>query len=479
MKTRQSLTALLLSVVLGIGGLIWWSRQEPARALELSVPGMDRGADGLYEVPTETVTIGEHFSAGIETMTSLPGSWPQFRGPNRDNVSSAGHALADAWPESGPPVLWSVELGEGHAAPAVHRGRVYLLDYDEDEKADALRCLSLDDGRELWRRWYHVHIKRNHGMSRTVPAVSGRYVVTVGPLCHVMCVDAISGELKWGLDLGTALGTETPLWYAGQCPLIDDGTAVLAPAGREALLMGIDCETGDVRWQTPNPRGWKMSHASVMPMVIDGTRMYVYAALGGVVGVSAEAGDRGRILWDTPAWARSVVAPSPVYLGDGRILLTAGYGAGSMLLQVSKQGEAFAVDVLQEIETREGLASEQQTPLYHGGRLYAILPKDAGALRRQFVCGDPSDLTRIIWSSGKTRRFGLGPYMLADDKCFVLGDTGELSMLRLGDDGYQLLGQARVLEGHDAWGPIALAGTRMLLRDSQRMVCLELGADEL
>ena len=35
---------------------------------------------------------------------------------------------------------------EGHAGAAIHRGRVYLIDYDRDKKLDAIRCLSLDDG---------------------------------------------------------------------------------------------------------------------------------------------------------------------------------------------------------------------------------------------------------------------------------------------------------------------------------------------
>jgi len=38
-------------------------------------------------------------------------------------------------------------------------------------------------------------------MSRTIPAVTENYVVTIGPKCHVMCVDAESGEFKWAIDL--------------------------------------------------------------------------------------------------------------------------------------------------------------------------------------------------------------------------------------------------------------------------------------
>jgi outer membrane protein assembly factor BamB len=40
------------------------------------------------------------------------------------------------------------------------------------------------------------------------------------------------------------------------------------------------------------------------------------------------------------------------------------------------------------------------------------------------------------------------------------------------------MARAQVLNGTDSWGPLALAGTRLLLRDSKRMICLELGKPE-
>ncbi len=40
---------------------------------------------------------------------------------------------------------------------------------------------------------------------------------------------------------------------------------------------------------------------------------------------------------------------------------------------------------------------------------------------------------------------------------------------------FKLLDEHRVLEGHDAWGPLAIVGTRMLMRDSKKMVCINIG----
>ena len=473
MSLRMVQVATFLLILIALAGWVWWGTYDPTSHLTLAVPGMD-GAPSHLAASADAVSIGQYFDQFLDLSLALPGSWPRFRGLGLDNISRGSLHLAESWPTEGPKVLWSQELGEGHAGAAAHQGRVYVLDYDETRLADALRCFSLTDGQELWRRWYQVPMKRNHGLSRTVPAVTDQYVVTIGPRCHVMCVDSHSGRLRWGLDLVKDFGTQEPLWYTGQCPLIDDTVAVIAPGGA-SLLMGVGLAGGQVIWQTPNPHQWQMSHSSIMIMQYGGRRMYVYAAVGGVVGVAADGADRGQILWENSAWNHSVVAPSPVILPDGRIFLTAGYGAGSTMIRVVKNESKFTSEVLAVIKPSQGLASEQQTPIYYQGCLFAIIPKDGGAIKNQFVCCSPDNVTQMIWTSGKSERFGMGPFLLADQKFFILSDEGELSMIRASTQRFQLLGRAKILTGGDAWGPLALAGTRLLARDSKKMVCLELG----
>ena len=448
-----------------------WFAVDPARELTRSLPGMDGGPPESERAKSDRldVDLAGMLQTFDGTPSDLPGSWPRFRGADFDNISKASVKLADRWPEAGPKLLWSVALGEGHAAPVVFNGCVYLFDYDEAARADALRCFSLADGREIWRRSYALPAKRNHGLSRTIPAVTADCIVTIGPRCHVSCVETETGEFRWGIDLQKDYGTTEPLWFTGQCPLIDNGRAILAPAGPDALLMAVDCKTGEVAWMTPNPKGWRMSHSSIMPLTLHGRKMYVYAAAGGIVGVSTD----GRLLWEIP-WHASVVAPSPVSVAEDKIFMTAGYGSGSIMVQIDNTADGYAAKVLAMHGPKEWLACEQQTPIFYGGLLYGVMPKDGGSLKRQFVCYDPQN-GKLVWSSGKTRRFGLGPFFLADNKFYVLDDDGTLTMLALSKTGYEQLAQHKVLDGHDAWGPIALAGARMLARDSTRMVCLDVG----
>ncbi len=447
----------------------WWLLVDPTSHLTQSMPGEDnRGADSTQ---FEAVNIGENFQFFSNAESSFKDTWTRFRGADYDNIVKNSRPLKNSWTGNQPEILWSVELGEGHAGPAVYEGKVYMMDYNEAKREDALRCFSLEDGKELWQRSYKVSLKRNHGMSRTVPAVTPEYVLTIGPRCHVMCVKRESGDLVWGLDMVQKYQTEVPLWFTGQCPMIDGDKAILAPGGT-SVMVAAEMSTGKILWETPNPGGIIMSHSSVMPWTLNGKKMYVYSAVGAVIGVSAEGDDEGKILWQSTAWNHAVVAPAPVCFPDGRVFLTAGYGAGSMMIKVIPSGGVYNVEVLKEFSPKDGMACEQQTPVLWEGMMYAIQPKDAGPLRNQLVCVSPDDVTKIIWTSGKDGRFGLGPYLIADKKMFLLSDDGTLTMIKPDSKSYIQLAQKKLFDGHDAWAPMAIADGRLLLRDANKMYCV-------
>lgn len=460
---------VIAAAVPALLGFRYWTAAGVPDRLEERVPGMS-GPESRRGMMADVVADPEGTFTSFDGVPAASGeSWPWFRGADRLNIRADGPSLLDEWDADGPRRLWSITLGEGHGGPAVRDGRVYVLDYDEANPGDALRCFSLADGREIWRRWYHVVVKRNHGASRSVPAVTDDTVVTIGPKGHVMCVDSKTGAFRWSIDMSNAYGAEIPNWYTAQCPLIDGDRAILAPGG-SALMIAVDLYSGDLVWQTPNPNDWKMSHSSIIPMTFHGRPMYVYCALGGLVAVAADGADAGEILFETEAWSAAVVAPSPVALPDDRLFVTAGYGRGSMMFRVNEADGRFSLETLQSLE-KTTFASEQQTPVYYRDHLFSILPNDAGALKKQLVCYDPD--RGQAWASGNTNRFGLGPYLIADDKLFILRDDGVLVLARADTAGYVELARAKVLDGQDAWGPMALVDGKLLLRDSRELICLD------
>jgi outer membrane protein assembly factor BamB len=213
-----------------------------------------------------------------------------------------------------------------------------------------------------------------------------------------------------------------------------------------------------------------MSHSSVIPMTLLARRMFVYGALGGAIGVAADGPDRGKVLWKTSDWIHSVLSPSPVAVDDHRVFLTAGYGGGSMMVGLKESGGAIQVETLFKLD-KTVFSCEQHTPVLFEGKLFAVLPKDAADLRAQFACLNPDG--KLAWTSGKTERFGLGPFLFADGKIFILNDNGELTLARASTQGYERLARAKVLHGRDAWAPMALVDGRLLLRDAEQLICLD------
>jgi len=391
--------------------------------------------------------------------------WPQFRGSARDGLSPAA-GLLRAWPEGGPEVLWRVEACQGYAGPAVHGGRVVFNDYDTEAGEWLVRCLALADGGELWRFAEKRRIRPNHGITRTVPALDGERVFALDPKCVLHCLDAGSGQERWRRNLVEDYGTRIPAWYNGQCPLIEDGRVLIAPAG-QALVVALDKQGGQELWRTPNPAGWLMSHASLMPAELGGVKQYLYCVLQGVLGVSAAD---GALLWFFPFKFNVAVAPSALAVDGERVFVTAGYDAGSAMIRVRREEDAFVPELVFQLSTNEW-NSEVHTPILYDGHLFAVGKKRRGL----FTCLDLDG--GIRWTSEGRASFGLGGYILADGMFFVLdGDTGTLRLVQAGTSGYVELASAQILSGNDVWAPPALVDGRLLMRDMGQLVCVSVAA---
>ncbi len=451
--------------VLGIVSMFLWLSEDPAKKLSVRLP------NELDSASTVEQSSGGKITGTLVKLDGVPsaltGAWPSFRGANLDAIDSCDVPLASTWPESGPPVLWSKQLGEGFAGAAVLAGRVYVIDYDQKNEADLIRCMSLDDGKDIWNYSYPVKIKRNHGMSRTVPAVTEKYIVTIGPKCHVTCLDSMTGEFKWMLDLVKDYGTTVPEWYAGQCPIIVDNKAIIAPGG-DPLMMAVDCNSGEIAWKTPNPNKWGMTHNSIVPANILGKQMYLYCTTGGIVAVSAED---GKLLWEYPDWKIKLANVScPLVIGDDKVFFSGGYNSGAEMVQLSLENDKIISTSLFKLDSKT-FGSEQQTPIFYDNHIWGVRPD------KEFVCLDLNG--NVTWSSSRTNRFGpqgLGPFSIADGKIYILNDEGTLTLAKADTSGYTQLAQAKVLEGPDAWGPMAFASGRLIIRDMNKMICLDVSA---
>ena len=166
--------------IVGVVLLYVWLSADAAIDLTERVPPVQQARQKLPG-ESEPIKIEGELVKFDGVPAESPGAWPRFRGPNFDAISTEDTPLAKTWSANGPQVLWSIDVGEGFAGAAIFAGRVYMLDYDREQQADVVRCLSLEDGKDIWRYAYPIKVKRWHGMSRTVPAETEKYIVTIGP----------------------------------------------------------------------------------------------------------------------------------------------------------------------------------------------------------------------------------------------------------------------------------------------------------
>ena len=397
----------------------------------------------------------------------LPGApvatdWPQFRGAQRDNISKET-GLARKWPAGGPKVLWSVPVAQGYAGPAIVGGRIYHHDYDEAKNEWCVNCRNLTDGKLVWQFREAREIRPNHAITRTVPAVDARFVFSLDPKAVLHCLDVKTGKQLWRKSLVTDFKATIPSWYNGQNPLMEADRLIIATGGA-AILVALDKGTGKPIWQTPNPGGLMMSHASVMPATLGGVKQYLYATLKGPLGVSAAD---GKLLWEYPRKFNVALAPSPVAVDNERVFMTGSYDAGSVMVRVRNMGGAWKAEPVFDFVKNEW-NSEVHTPIVHKGMLFAVGKKKRGL----FTCLSPEG--KEVWTSEGKASFGLGSFFLADGMFFAMdGDSGKLHLIEASTTGYNELAAAQVLAGQEVWGPMALSGGRLVLRDLTKMICVD------
>jgi len=160
--------------------------------------------------------------------------WPQFLSPDSNSFSLRKNLLR-SWPENGPEVLWTANLGIGYGGPVVKEGKVYLLDRD-DKVGDKLRCYDLTTGEELWKYEYEAPGEVMFPGSRSVPVVDDKHVYSCGPYGDLYCLDIHTHQPVWNVNIWTGFGGDPgngtedlggfgghgnfPIWAISQCPLI-------------------------------------------------------------------------------------------------------------------------------------------------------------------------------------------------------------------------------------------------------------------
>ena len=174
--------------------------------------------------------------------------WPQFRGPNRDDVSTET-GLLKQWPATGPKRVWLFDnAGMGYSGFSVVGGKLFTLG-TRDSK-EILIALDASTGKELWTAGIGDILGNGWGDGpRGTPTVDGDHVYALSGTSNLVCAQASDGKVLWTKSMAD-LGGKKPGWGFTESPLVDGKLVLATPGGEKGTMAAFDKTTGAVVWQS-------------------------------------------------------------------------------------------------------------------------------------------------------------------------------------------------------------------------------------
>ena len=380
---------------------------------------------------------------------------PQFFGTRRDGVV-LNAKLAHDWNATPPRQMWRQPIGAGWSAFAVVGGRAFTQ--EQRGENEAVTCYDLLTGRLLWMHSNPVHFSQWQGGDgpRATPTVQGGRVFAIGATGILECLDAATGERIWSSAVLAENKLENLIWGISASPLVyDDVVVVTGGLTNGPTVLAYRRTDGAPLWRAGTD---KASYASPILAMIAGRRVVLSV---NAASLTAHDPASGELLltypWSDDKWPK---AAQPVVIGENRVFLSAGYGAGCELLEVKTgaEGRLVATQVWKNLRMK----TQFNSVAARDGFLYGL---DDGLL----ACVEIASGERK-WKEG---RFGSGQTLLVDDLVIAQSEPGAVVLAEAKPTGFKELGRIPALSTK-TWNHPTLAGHYLLVRNSEEMACYDL-----
>ena len=127
--------------------------------------------------------------------------------------------------------------------------------FSREGDREILRCLTLEDGKEVWRESYAAPYEmsfaaRKHGKGpKSTPTLAGGRIFALGIAGHLSAWDAASGRVLWRKDFSGQFKTTSPEFGTAASPLVEGDTVIVHVGGKDSgALAAFDAATGAIRW---------------------------------------------------------------------------------------------------------------------------------------------------------------------------------------------------------------------------------------
>ncbi len=403
-------------------------------------------------------------------------NWNQYLGPDR-NATIDGAGIMRAWPAEGPEKVWEFPLGPGYGGASIFDDEVFVLDRIQGE-ADVLRCIDLSTGKEKWNYKYEAVGELPYPGSRAVPTVDEDYIWCVGPRGHFNCIDKNTHQAIWTHNLLEEYGGELQNWGFSLSPIVFGDLVIVAPQGEKAGVVAFNKLTGDVAWESRPLTGQRFHVSPTMgkyggiDQVIMISSCFKGDSLSSDEVVSFEA-NTGRELWSYKGIDSHACIAPPLAVDQNRLFLTScayndKYDPISILLEISAEGEEFS---LKEIFRNEEAGCKMHPPVFANNNIYINNNGRPNELVAMNLQGER------LWEKGSAPDFEMGSMILVDGLIINQnGKNGDIYLIEPTPEGYKELGKASFFDAEksQAWSPLAFGNGKLLVRDINKIVCVNL-----
>ncbi|MCM3869671.1 MAG: PQQ-like beta-propeller repeat protein [Pyrinomonadaceae bacterium] len=381
--------------------------------------------------------------------------WTNFRGPNRDGRYDELQVLTK-WPASGLVPIWKQPIGVGYASFVIADGRAHTIEQRRGQ--EVVTAYDVATGRELWKQGWNAQFSNTEGDGpRATPTWDDGRIYALGATGELRCLDAKTGAVAWGRNILTENHASNLSWAMAASPLVVDDKVIVLPGGANGKsIVAYNKLTGAPVWASQNDT---QAYVSPMLVTLAGRRQIVVVSASRVMGLAPEDGSLlWSYVWDT---SMGINASQPILVDKNRLFISAGYGKGAALIEVSGGGKTFEARKLWE---NINMKNKFNSSVLHEGYVY-------GLDEQILTCLDVNTGERK-WKGG---RYGFGQVILASGHLIISSDTGELALVLATPQQYTEVARFPALEGK-TWNNPAIAGGRLLVRNASQMAAYNIAA---
>jgi outer membrane protein assembly factor BamB len=380
--------------------------------------------------------------------------WPDFRGPRRDGRYDAGSIRTD-WPAAGLPLLWKQPIGLGYASFVIADGRAFTI--EQRRQQEVVSAYDVDTGREQWTHGWDASFVESLGGDgpRATPTYHDGHLYALGALGELECLDARSGDLVWRHNILAENSASNVTWGMSAAPLVVDGKVIVLPGGPNGKsVVAYDAKTGEPAWTSLDD---PQAYTSPMLVTLAGVRQILVVSARRAVGLTV---DEGRLLWEYP-WVTdmSISVAQPLLLGNDRVFLSASYGHGAAVFDVSRANDGFTTRTIW-VNTR--MKNKFTSSVLREGYIYGL---DESIL----ACLDAAT-GELKWKGG---RYGYGQVLLAGDRLVVLTEDGDVALVKATPERFEQDARFPAISGK-TWNHPVIADGRLLVRNLREMAAFDI-----